>query len=151
MPLNTCIWCGLVGINMFVNACIFLGSNSFPSFGNYESQDHLWKLFLVCSQKIPKLFPSSTQNVSHKLPMCSQRHSQYLAPHFLNPILFGHDSTSMDITCKRGTKGKHDKTCFYFGEENFYVGGATCFKNICDRPIKWLLLKKLKVPPLTNE
>jgi hypothetical protein len=48
------------------------------------------------------------------------------------------------------------KTCFYFGDESFYVGGAPCFKNICDGPIKWLLLKKEKrnlrrIPSLINK
>jgi hypothetical protein len=54
-----------------------------------------------------------------------------------------------------GAKGKHDKRCFYFGEESIYVGGAPYFKNICDGPFKWLLLKKEKrnlghIPSLIN-
>jgi len=53
----------------------------------------------------------------------------------------------MHITCKRGAKQKHDKTCFYFGEESFYVGGAPCFIKICDGPIKWLLERNLGASP----
>ncbi len=140
MPLNTCIWSRLVGINVFTNACIFLGSYNFPSLETMNPKI----ICENCSQQIPKLFPSSIQNISYQLPMWSQRHSQYLAPHFFYPILFDHGSTSMHISCKMGAKRKHDKTCLYFGDESFYMGGAPYFKNIYDGPIKWLLLKKEK-------
>jgi hypothetical protein len=123
----------MVGINMFSNACIFLGFDNFPSLGTMNPKI----ICENCSQCVPNKFPSYFHQVPKMfLTSCSQRHSQYLAPHFFNPILFGHGSTPMDISCKRGATGKHDKTCFYFGEESLYVGGAPSFKNICDGPIK---------------
>jgi hypothetical protein len=44
-------------------------------------------------------------------PMCSHK----VPYNIFYPILFGHGSTSMDITCKWGIKGKCDKACFYVG------------------------------------
>ncbi len=44
-------------------------------------------------------------------PMCSHK----VPKSIFYPILFGHGSTSMDISCKWGAKGKCDKACFYVG------------------------------------
>jgi hypothetical protein len=56
----------------------------------------------TCSHEVPNLFLTTFQ----------------ISPLLFIPYCFGHGSTSRYIPCKRGTKGKHDNACFYFGGGN---------------------------------
>jgi hypothetical protein len=98
---------------MFANACIFFGYDNFHSLETMNPKI----IYEYCSQCVPNKFPSYFHQVFLTSCQCAPKD----IPNIYS-ILFGHGSIAMHISCKRGAKGKHEKTHFYFGEESFYVG-----------------------------
>ncbi len=63
-------------------------------------------------------------------PMCSHQVSNVfsIALHFFSPyIVWPWFNFHVYLTCKEGAKGKHDKTCFDFGDQSILV---PCCKSI---------------------
>jgi hypothetical protein len=70
------------------------------------------------------MFPSSSQGVALGFQNVPQVLNVFpnmfpIAIHFLFHIVFGQGSRYLYISCKGGG-GKHDKTCFYFGEGSIF-------------------------------
>jgi hypothetical protein len=74
----------------------------------------------MCSHQVPKVFPSGSQSVPQVLNVFSNTFP--ITTLFFITYSFGHGSTSMYITCKRGVGEDMTKHAFILGNRSIFLG-----------------------------